>query len=266
MRGWRVLVKVEPEHHGCLSSLPTDARNRARLGSSTPRPVPVPSYCWRPARQSTVPRPPACRGRAMTKPVRRAFWILLIAGGAVALGLVLAQDQETLKPRSELAVEDARFPAYLAALVGADLTRGNRYEVLTNGDQIFPAMLKAIDEAQNAHQLRDLHLRHRHGGQAVHRRARAGGPARRARPADHRRRRRELDGEGARGSAAGGRLHDRGVQHAALVLARGSQLPHAPQDPRRRRRPSASPAAPASPTTGWATRRTRSTGATRRSG
>jgi cardiolipin synthase len=84
----------------------------------------------------------------MTKPVRRAFWILLIAGVGVALGLVLAQDQQTLKPRSELAIEDARFPAYLAAVVGASLTRGNRYEVLTNGDEIFPAMLKAIDAAQ----------------------------------------------------------------------------------------------------------------------
>ena len=29
--------------------------------------------------------------------------------------------------------------------MGADLTRGNRYDVLTNGDQIFPAMLEAID-------------------------------------------------------------------------------------------------------------------------
>ena len=51
-----------------------------------------------------------------------------------------------------------------------------------------------------------------------------------------------------------------------VVLARGSQLPHPSQDPRRRRRRSASRAASASPTTGWATRRTRSTGATRRSG
>ena len=84
----------------------------------------------------------------MSKPVRRAVAVLLVAAVVVALGLTLAQDQETLKPRSELAIEDARFPAYLAALVGASLTRGNRFEVLTNGDQIFPAMLKAIDEAR----------------------------------------------------------------------------------------------------------------------
>jgi cardiolipin synthase A/B len=81
-------------------------------------------------------------------PVRRAFVILLSAAAVVALGLLFAQDQETLRPRSELGAEDARFPSYLAALVGVNLTRGNDYEVLTNGDQIFPAMLKAIDDAQ----------------------------------------------------------------------------------------------------------------------
>jgi cardiolipin synthase len=81
-------------------------------------------------------------------PVRRAFVILLSAAAVIALGLLFAQDQETLKPRSALAAEDPRFPAYLAALVGTDLAHGNRYDVLTNGDRIFPAMLKAIDEAQ----------------------------------------------------------------------------------------------------------------------
>jgi cardiolipin synthase len=81
-------------------------------------------------------------------PVRRAFIILLSAAAVVAFGLLFAQDHETIRPRSQLGVEDTRFPSYLAALVGASLTRGNRYDVLTNGDQIFPAMLKAIDEAR----------------------------------------------------------------------------------------------------------------------
>jgi cardiolipin synthase len=80
--------------------------------------------------------------------VRRALIVLLIAGAVVASALMLAQDQETLHVRSQHGVEDPRHPAYLAALVGADLTRGNRYEVLTNGDQIFPAMLAAIDAAK----------------------------------------------------------------------------------------------------------------------
>ena len=87
-------------------------------------------------------------GGVAISPVRRAFVILLSAAAVVALGLLFAQDQETLRPRSPVAVEDARFPGYLAALVGAELTRGNRYDVLTNGDQIFPAMLKAIGDAR----------------------------------------------------------------------------------------------------------------------
>jgi cardiolipin synthase len=81
-------------------------------------------------------------------PLRRTFLIIGIIAGVVAFGLLLAQDQETLRPRSQYAVEDPRFPEYLAALTGLDLSRGNRYEVLTNGDQFFPSMLAAIDAAR----------------------------------------------------------------------------------------------------------------------
>jgi cardiolipin synthase A/B len=81
-------------------------------------------------------------------PVRRAFVILLAAAGVVAMLLMLAQDQETLKVRSAIGAEDPRHSAYLSALVGAALSRGNRYDVLTNGDQIFPAMLDAIRNAK----------------------------------------------------------------------------------------------------------------------
>lgn len=84
----------------------------------------------------------------MAKPFRRALLILLIAAVVVALGLLLAQDQETLRIRSAVPADDPRNAAYLAALVGADQTRGNRYDVLTNGDQIFPAMLGAINAAR----------------------------------------------------------------------------------------------------------------------
>ena len=81
-------------------------------------------------------------------PVRRGFMILLCAAAIVAFGLLLAQDQEVLRPRSAIGAEDPRFPAYVAALVGADVARGNHYEVLTNGDQFFPAMLSAINQAK----------------------------------------------------------------------------------------------------------------------
>ena len=81
-------------------------------------------------------------------PVRRAFVILLVAAAVVAMLLMLAQDQETLKVRSAIRADDPRHSSYVSALVGASLSRGNRYDVLTNGDQIFPAMLEAIRSAK----------------------------------------------------------------------------------------------------------------------
>ncbi|MBA2301478.1 MAG: cardiolipin synthase B [Acidobacteria bacterium] len=80
--------------------------------------------------------------------MRRAFIILLIAGGVIATLLALAQDQVTLTVRSAVSAEDQRHPAYLAALVGANLSRGNRYIVHTNGDQFYPAMLAAVRAAK----------------------------------------------------------------------------------------------------------------------
>ena len=67
----------------------------------------------------------------------------------VAAGLVIAQDQETLRVRTSLAAEDARFPQYLARLLGHPLTTGDAYTVLTDGDAAFPAMLAAIDAAKH---------------------------------------------------------------------------------------------------------------------
>lgn len=81
-------------------------------------------------------------------PVRRAFLILLVAAGIVALGLLLAQDQGTLQVRSAHAAEDPAHAAYVASLVGTESSRGNDFDVLTNGHEIFPAMLAAIDQAR----------------------------------------------------------------------------------------------------------------------
>ena len=81
-------------------------------------------------------------------PVRRAFFILFIAGLVVAFLLVLAQDQVTLKLRSAVGAAEPRHQTYIAGLLGVQLTQGNRYTVLTNGDQIFPSMLDAIRNAK----------------------------------------------------------------------------------------------------------------------
>ena len=86
----------------------------------------------------------------MAKPRwRRPLIIFAIVAACVGFLLLLAQDQETLQVRSAFAADDPRSAAYLAALVGADLTRGNRYDVLTNGDQMFPPMLEAIANAKH---------------------------------------------------------------------------------------------------------------------
>src|SRR6476469_9876677 len=81
-------------------------------------------------------------------PVRRALAILLVVAAVIALLLMLAQDQETLKIRSAIAADDPRHSSFTAALVGSALSRGNHYDVLTNGDQFFPAMLDAIRKAR----------------------------------------------------------------------------------------------------------------------
>ena len=79
--------------------------------------------------------------------IRRVLVIATIAGAVVALLLLVAQDQVTLKLRSDAAADEPRHAAYIAGLLGAQLTSGNRFTVLTNGDQIFPAMLAAIRAA-----------------------------------------------------------------------------------------------------------------------
>ena len=67
----------------------------------------------------------------------------------VAAGLLLAQDQETVRIKSPLAVDDPRFPQYAATLLGHRLTSNDSYKVHTNGDRAFPAMLAAIEQARD---------------------------------------------------------------------------------------------------------------------
>ena len=73
---------------------------------------------------------------------------VLIVLLVIAVGLLIAQDQETIQIKSSLAVEDPRFPQYLANLLGHRLTSNDSYVVQTNGDHAFPAMLAAITKAR----------------------------------------------------------------------------------------------------------------------
>ena len=80
--------------------------------------------------------------------VRNVLAALLIVAIVVATALLIAQDQETLKVQVPLSAEDARFPDYLARLAGRPVTNGDSYAVLHNGDETFPAMLRAIENAR----------------------------------------------------------------------------------------------------------------------
>jgi cardiolipin synthase len=92
---------------------------------------------------------------APTKP-RRQHWArhhrilagVLLVLIVVAVGLLVAQDQATIRIKSSLSIEDPRFPPYLANLLGHRLTSNDAYVVLTDGDHAFPAMLAAIDRAR----------------------------------------------------------------------------------------------------------------------
>jgi cardiolipin synthase len=74
--------------------------------------------------------------------------VVLGCVAVVAILLLIAQDQETLRVRSPLGASDPRFGEYVASLVGAALSEGDAYEPLQNGDRIFPAMLDAIRQAR----------------------------------------------------------------------------------------------------------------------
>ncbi len=80
---------------------------------------------------------------------RNVLLTTLIVALVIASGLILAQDQETLRVKTSLAATDPRFPDYLAPLLGTPVTSGDSYIVHTNGDQAFPAMLAAIDGAKH---------------------------------------------------------------------------------------------------------------------
>ena len=80
---------------------------------------------------------------------RNLIAAILLAVALVAVGLVIAQDQETLRVRSPLGTADPLFPEYLARLLGHPLTKGDSYIVHTNGDAAFPAMLRAIEGAKH---------------------------------------------------------------------------------------------------------------------
>ena len=82
----------------------------------------------------------------MTRPWLFRGWRLAVLTvlAIITVLLMIAQDQDTLRMQSPVAATDPRFADYVASLVGAPVQTGDRYTVLRNGDEVFPAMLEAI--------------------------------------------------------------------------------------------------------------------------
>lgn len=79
----------------------------------------------------------------------RKLWLTVaVVIFLIAVGLLLAQDQEFIYVQSRYSAEDPKFPAYVAAVAGSPITRGGKFDVLTNGVQVMPAMLSAIEQAR----------------------------------------------------------------------------------------------------------------------
>jgi cardiolipin synthase A/B len=71
------------------------------------------------------------------------FFVVVIVGAVV----VIAQDPSTVHLVSAVSAEDQRFVEYAAAVSDSPMTVGDRYDVLVNGDRVYPAMLDAIQSA-----------------------------------------------------------------------------------------------------------------------
>src|ERR1700735_4540778 len=75
---------------------------------------------------------------------------LLTTALLVTLGINLATAEKRLlyRPRRLYTSSDAHFRRALGVLLGPPLVSGNEIETLINGEQIFPAMLDAIERAE----------------------------------------------------------------------------------------------------------------------
>lgn len=75
--------------------------------------------------------------------------IATLVVGLLALNLMPNEKQIETQLTRQYDTNDPQFRRSLGVLLGPPLVEGNKVEVLLNGDQIFPAMLKAIREAQH---------------------------------------------------------------------------------------------------------------------
>ena len=84
----------------------------------------------------------------MRLPHRKLWVTLAVIALVLSAAWFFAQDQEFIHVQSAYSAEDPRFPAYISAVADSPLTSGGRFDVLTNGVQVLPAMLGAIGQAR----------------------------------------------------------------------------------------------------------------------
>jgi cardiolipin synthase len=69
-------------------------------------------------------------------------------GVLVALNLTVGEKQVKRQLAHQYSIHDPQFQRTLGVMLGPVIMRGNRLEVLVNGDEIFPSMLQAIRGAR----------------------------------------------------------------------------------------------------------------------
>jgi cardiolipin synthase len=74
--------------------------------------------------------------------------ITTLVAGLLALNLMPNEKQIETQLTRQYDTNDPQFRRSLGVLLGPPLVEGNQIEALRNGDEIFPAMLKAIREAE----------------------------------------------------------------------------------------------------------------------
>lgn len=74
--------------------------------------------------------------------------VLTLIAGILALNLVTGEKKIEQSVQRLYAAGDPAFERAMGVLLGPAILQGNRFEALLNGDEIFPAMLSAIRDAQ----------------------------------------------------------------------------------------------------------------------
>lgn len=93
-------------------------------------------------------RPRHSRRFFKTRARKALFFLTLAFGGFFFVVWMRARPAFPHSFANVPAVDDAQFTRTLEALLGAPLTEGNDLRTLSNGDEIFPAMLDAIRRAE----------------------------------------------------------------------------------------------------------------------